>query len=57
LLKSKKKRNIRKVNPNIERAKGKDMILTLGPLLILRRAPVPAGHLTLSCGEVGLSLV
>jgi len=33
------------------------MILTLGPLLILRRALVPADHLTLSCGEVGLGLV
>ena len=33
------------------------MILTLGSPLIVRRAPVPADHLTLSCGEDGLGLV
>jgi hypothetical protein len=48
---------VRKINSNIKRAKGKDMILTHGPLLILRRAPVPTDHLALSCGEVGLGLV
>ena len=31
--------------------------LTLSSLLMLRRAPVPAGHLTLGGSEVGLSLV
>ena len=48
---------VRKVNPNIKRAKVKDSVLTIGSLLILRRAPVPTDHLALSCGEVGLGLV
>jgi len=48
---------VRKVNPNIRRAKVENTILTLGSLLILRRAPVPTSHFALSCGEVGLGLV
>jgi len=38
-------------------AKVKNTGLTLGSLLVLRRAPIPAGHLTLSSSKVGLSLV
>ena len=48
---------VKRINPNIKRAKVKNSVLTLGSLLILCRAPVPVGHLALSCGEVGLGLV
>jgi len=48
---------VKEINPNIKRAKVKNSVLTLGSLLILRRAPMPTGHLALSCREVGLGLV
>jgi hypothetical protein len=52
-----KKKKVRKVNPDIKRAKGKDTILTLSSLLVFRRAPVPTGHLALSRRKVDLRLV
>jgi len=54
---TKKNRKIREVNPSIKRAKVKDAALTLGSLLVLRRAPVPTNHLALSSRKVSLNLV
>ena len=48
---------VRKINPNIRKAKVKDVVLTLGSLLVFRQAPVPTGHLALSRRKVDLRLV